>query len=580
MQRGAAGAPLDDRDGQSERQRGAVVEQRGAGERADGADGDRALDLGELQGQRLAAADEREDGEQADVVGALAEDEPGDAEPDADDADGGDDEREARREREEARSDHPARPRLAALLGRLDRVGGRQRDDVLAVLPDGPELRAALLREEQRLGAGAEDAVAALELRAVDGEVGLVDELVRVGAVLRERGDADGHRRPDGLGRGLDLELALRHGAADPLGDLERLVRRRLRKEDRELLAAEAGRDVVVAQLRAEDLRDSLQHGVAGKVSVAVVDVAQQVEVGHDQRHRPLEPRGARDLGGERRREVARVVEAGLRVDARLRLQLRDAERAVDDDERRERGEHEPRVQVPERGQRDAEDREHEVDREALDGEQPRLAERMAAAELEDQGDEDVVHADVGDRGSQAGHRKAGIRIRDHAAAVPQDQLDHAPHRQRVQRVVGDVEHLDRPRVAFLQPLRDGLHERDQHQQLGRQQQRRRDEEDHRGVVHEVARRLDREHLRDRRGRGQEREGEPAVADARNLEIEAARGGDRRQAEDQEIDLRTPRQPGARARRRVVVADVDGAGGGECLGDDAHSRPDRVGTAW
>ena len=220
--------------------------------------------------------------------------------------------------------DHPARPRLAALLGRLDRVGGRQRDDVLAVLPDGPELRAALLREEQRLGAGAEDAVAALELRAVDGEVGLVDELVRVGAVLRERGDADGHRRPDGLGRGLDLELALRHGAADPLGDLERLVRRRLGKQDRELLAAEPGRDVVVAQLRAEDLGDSLQHRVAGKVAVAVVDVAEQVEVGHDQRHRPLEPRRARDLGGERRGEVARVVEAGLRIDARLRLQLRD----------------------------------------------------------------------------------------------------------------------------------------------------------------------------------------------------------------------------------------------------------------
>ena len=37
--------------------------------------------------------------------------------------------------------------------------------------------------------------------------------------------------------------------AADPLGDLERLLGRRLRQQDRELLAAEAGRDVVVAQL-------------------------------------------------------------------------------------------------------------------------------------------------------------------------------------------------------------------------------------------------------------------------------------------------------------------------------------------
>ncbi len=258
------------------------------------------------------------------------------------------------------------RPRMAALLGRLELLGGRKRRQMLAVLAHGAQLGAALGREQQRLGAGAEDAVAALELGAVDGEVGLVDELVRVDAVLRERGDAERHRRADRLARGLDLELALGDRAADPLGDLHRLLGRRLRQEDRELLAAEAGRHVVVAQLLAEDLGDPLQDGVAGEVAVAVVDVAQQVEVGHDQRHRALEAAGARDLRGERRREVARVVEAGLRVDARLRLELRDAERAVDDDERRERREDQPRVPVPERGERDAEDRQHEVDRDAL----------------------------------------------------------------------------------------------------------------------------------------------------------------------------------------------------------------------
>ena len=203
-------------------------------------------------------------------------------------------------------------------------------------------------------------------LRAVDGEVGLVDELVRVDAVLREPGDAERHGRADRLGRGLDLELALGDGAADPLRDLHRLLGRRLRQEDRELLAAEPRRHVVVAQLLAEDLRDALEDRVAGEVAVAVVDVAQEVEVGHDQRHRPLEARCARDLGRERRREVARVVEAGLRVDARLGLELRDAERAVDDDERRERREDQPRVPVPERRERDAEDRQHDVDRESL----------------------------------------------------------------------------------------------------------------------------------------------------------------------------------------------------------------------
>ena len=46
----------------------------------------------------------------------------------------------------------------------------------------------------------------------------------------------------------------------------------------------------------------------------------------------------------ERRGEVARVEEARLRVDARLLLEHRDRERAVDEEERRERDRDEPRV--------------------------------------------------------------------------------------------------------------------------------------------------------------------------------------------------------------------------------------------
>ena len=117
--------------------------------------------------------------------------------------------------------------------------------------------------------------------------------------------------------------VALGDGAPDALGDLERLLRRRLGQEDAELLAAEARRHVVVAQLGAEDLGDALQHRVAGEVAVGVVDVAQQVEVGHDQRQRPVEPLRAAELLGQRRGEVAGVEEARLRVDARLRLELR-----------------------------------------------------------------------------------------------------------------------------------------------------------------------------------------------------------------------------------------------------------------
>ena len=163
------------------------------------------------------------------------------------------------------------RPRAGAALGR----GARSGDAAASSAGAGAARRAARARQRgaldgrRRDGAGArppgvrvvagrvEDAVPALELRAVDGEVGLVDELVRVAPVAREARDADRDRRADRLARGLDVEEPLGGRAADALGDLERLLGRRLREEDRELLAAEPRGDVVVAQVEPEDLRDA-----------------------------------------------------------------------------------------------------------------------------------------------------------------------------------------------------------------------------------------------------------------------------------------------------------------------------------
>ena len=71
------------------------------------------------------------------------------------------------------------RPRVAPLLLRRALGRRRQRLEVVAVLRHGDEPALAVGGHQQRLGARVEDAVAPLELRAVDGEVGLVDELVR-----------------------------------------------------------------------------------------------------------------------------------------------------------------------------------------------------------------------------------------------------------------------------------------------------------------------------------------------------------------------------------------------------------------
>jgi hypothetical protein len=129
-----------------------------------------------------------------------------------------------------------------------------------------------------------------------------------------------------------------------------------------------------VAKLRAKHLRDSLQDRVAREVAVRVVDVAKQVEVGHDQRHRAVEALGATDLLGQSGCEVARVEQAGLRIDASLGLQRGHAEGAVNQEQRREREGNEPGIRLPEGVDRDAERREHEVRCEVLDVEETRLA--------------------------------------------------------------------------------------------------------------------------------------------------------------------------------------------------------------
>ena len=219
---------------------------------------------------------------------------------------------------------------------RVDRLVGYRRE------PQRP-----FGRQEDRLRAGAQDAVPALELRTVDGEVGLVDELVRVGAVRGAAGHADRDGRADRLARRLHVEPLVGDGAADPLGDVEGLLRGRLREHDRELLAAEARGDVGVAELALEDAGDPVQDRVARQVPVGVVDLAQQIEVGHDHRQGRARALRAIELFPERGGEVARVEEPRLRVDARLLLQGRDAQGAMDEQEGRHGHRQEQRVPVP-----------------------------------------------------------------------------------------------------------------------------------------------------------------------------------------------------------------------------------------
>ena len=241
----APSTPVDDGLRAGERERRPRTEESCSRKRTDGGHRDRAVVQPERQ--RLTGADQDGDRQQADDVRRGAEYESEHAGGDSDRADEADEQCDPAREREEARTvRRPGMRRLTPLLG-----AGRTltRRGLRLALGHRDQTRRPLAAQQQRLGARAEDAVATLKLGSVNSQVGVVNELARIAAVVREAGDADRDRHPDRLARGLDLDRPRRDCAPDAFGDLERLVVRRLREEDRELLSPEARGQVVVAEL-------------------------------------------------------------------------------------------------------------------------------------------------------------------------------------------------------------------------------------------------------------------------------------------------------------------------------------------
>ncbi len=119
VERVPACAPVDDGARDRQRQGGTVVEERGAGERSHGADGDRALD--HVERQCLADRDEGGDCEQPDHVPARPGEEAGDAGAGAGEADDRDDRCEPAAQGEERR--HVECPRPGGVVRLL--VGSR-----------------------------------------------------------------------------------------------------------------------------------------------------------------------------------------------------------------------------------------------------------------------------------------------------------------------------------------------------------------------------------------------------------------------------------------------------------------------
>ncbi len=90
--------------------------------------------------------------------------------------------------------------------------------------------------------------------------------------------DTDADRRGDGVA--VDFGGMLREGAADALGNLDRLGLGPARQQDRELLAAEAAGEIACADAAVQGRGKDLQHPVADRVAEHVVDLLEVIEVG------------------------------------------------------------------------------------------------------------------------------------------------------------------------------------------------------------------------------------------------------------------------------------------------------------
>ena len=134
-------------------------------------------------------------------------------------------------------------------------------------------------RLHQRVHRGLEEAVAgaALGLRAVERDIGVLEQLIGVEPVGGRDRDADAGADDELLAADLEGEAKLVDEAGGERGGACRLADIAL--DDRELVAADAGDGVGLADEPAHARRGGAQQRIAGGVALRVVDALELVEV-------------------------------------------------------------------------------------------------------------------------------------------------------------------------------------------------------------------------------------------------------------------------------------------------------------
>ena len=170
------------------------------------------------------------------------------------------------------------------------------------------------------VGGGDVVAVAAGLLGRVHREVGGDHQVLDARLLVVEADDADRGRHRDALA--LERQAPLADRLEHALGDALRGVAVGVAQQDGELVAAEAGDHVGLADAVVQRAADGADDLVAGLVAAGVVDVLEAVEVEQEDRALAAVARGVGDVLGELLVEAAAVEELGQRVVVGQVLQL------------------------------------------------------------------------------------------------------------------------------------------------------------------------------------------------------------------------------------------------------------------
>ena len=186
------------------------------------------------------------------------------------------------------------------------RGGGRSR---------GHKIRGAALGAiENEFDRGNLDPVAAGVLGAIERVIGLREQRREVENGVMAYHDADAHRR--GHRPAFDIARSGGKARADVLADRHGALASRIEQEGCEFLVAEA-EEIHAAHAATRLLGENFQHAIADRMTEAVVDRFEVVEVERHHRNRPRISRLPLELGFAVLQEGAAVGDTGERIDER-----------------------------------------------------------------------------------------------------------------------------------------------------------------------------------------------------------------------------------------------------------------------